>query len=268
MKVLQTIGFLLSVSLISSAQTLARQETKLNRPQTKEAERRLSELGYWTGPVDGLFDAASRAALIAFQNWEGRPISGRLTMSELEAIRTSNVPRPRESDYAHVEVDLDRQVLMSIDEEGRVRVLRVSTGSGKPFMEDGQESVAHTPRGRFVVYDKSYGWEDGIRGTVYYAKYISGAVAIHGYLSVPTQPASHGCIRVPVFAAREVSRMLKLGTIVLVYDKTSFVSGKELAANPSLKEAVRLSSAAPDYTVDLLLPKPKTNRSRSRLIRA
>ena len=220
----------------------------MTRAQVKEAERGLSELGYWTGPVDGVFDAASQAALIAFQKWEGRTIDARLTRNELEAIRSSEAPRARDVGYEHVEVDLDRQVLLLIKQNGDVRVLPVSSGSGKEFVSDGQTSVAYTPRGRFVVYDKTFGWEDGALGSVYYANYISGGVAIHGYESVPARPASHGCIRIPMFAAREVSRLLPLGTIVLVYDKVSFVSAKEWAENPKLKEAAMLNGAARDYT--------------------
>ena len=99
-------------------------------------------------------------------------------------------------------------------------------------------SVAHTPRGRFLVYEKVVGWETGRNSSMYYSNYISGGVAIHGYPSVPVQPASHGCIRIPIFAAREVSKLLPIGTIVLVYDKVSFVSGKLWAENPKLKEAI------------------------------
>ena len=74
--------------------------------------------------------------------------------------------------------------------------------------------------------------------SMYYSNYISGGVAIHGFRTVPTQPASHGCIRIPIFAAREVSKLLPIGTIVLVYDKVSFVSGKSWAENQKLKESV------------------------------
>jgi L,D-transpeptidase catalytic domain len=104
-----------------------------------------------------------------------------------------------------------------------------------------------SPRGRFVVYDKTFGWENGALGSVYYANYISGAVAIHGSLNVPNTRASHGCIRIPVFAAREVSRQLSVGTIVLIYDSVSFVSAKDWAANPKLKEGALLNGAALDY---------------------
>ena len=242
MKILVTVCLLLVLAPATlNAQTKRR--ASLSVAQVKEAERRLAELGYWTGPLDGRIDDGTRAALIAFQKWEGREITGKLTSDELEAIRNGSAPKPRDTGYEHVEIDVDRQVLMLVKDDDSVRVLPVSTGSGKEFMDDGQMSISYTPRGRFVVYDKTYGWEDNQIGTVYYANYISGGVAIHGYLSVPNQPASHGCIRIPMFAAREVSKLLPLGTIVLVYDKVSFVSGKAWAENPKLKQAALTNGA-------------------------
>jgi peptidoglycan hydrolase-like protein with peptidoglycan-binding domain len=247
-RVLFAACLLVTMSTLVCAQRGAKKSGALSRAQIKEAELRLAELGYWTGPVDGVFDSGSRAALIAFQKWEQRPVTAKLTLDELEALRASESPKARDAGYGHVEVDVDRQVLLIIDEAGRVKVLPVSTGSGKPFVVDGQTSIAYTPRGRFVVYDKTLGWEDGVLGSVYYANYITGGVAIHGYESVPTQPASHGCIRIPMFAARDVSKLLTLGTIVLVYDKVSFVSAKEWVTNPKLKEAAMANGAARDYT--------------------
>jgi lipoprotein-anchoring transpeptidase ErfK/SrfK len=226
--------FLISTASIATAQQRA---ATVSRAQTREAESRLTEMGYWSGAVDGVFDSASHAALIAFQKWEGRPLTGKLTTEEFEAIRTAAPPKARDGAYEHVEVDLDRQVLLIVDDQGRVRVLPVSTGTGKEFFYDGQMSVAYTPRGRFVVYEKGVGWENNVPGSMYYPNYISGGIAIHGSYSVPTQPASHGCIRIPMFAARDVSKLLKLGTIVLVYDKVSFVSAKSWIENPKLKEA-------------------------------
>lgn len=237
MKFLLTICLLL-ISTAASASPPQRGSAPLTVAQMREAETRLSGLGYWTGTVDGVFDPATRAALVAFQKWEGRPITGRLTLAELEAIRNSTSPTPREPGYAHVEVDLDRQVLLVFNDDGKVRVLPISSGSGKPFEDEGQTSIAHTPRGRFLVYDKIVGWEKGRNSSMYYSNYISGGVAIHGFRSVPIQPQSHGCIRIPMFAAREVSKLLPIGTIVLVYDKVSFVSARSWVENPELKQAV------------------------------
>src|ERR1041384_5661803 len=87
----------------------------LTRAETREAETLLGELGYWTGPVDGVFDPATRFALSAFQKWERRTITGRLTVDEIEAIRSAVKPTPRDGDYEHVEVDVDRQVLLLVD---------------------------------------------------------------------------------------------------------------------------------------------------------
>lgn len=238
MRTLLTICLLLlSTSFLATAQT---------RTQIKDAERRLSELGYWIGPVDGIYDPATRSALIAFQKWEGRTITGRLTLDELEAIRISKAPQAREPGYEHVEVDVDRQVMMLVDAKGGIRVLPISTGTEKEFLEEGKTSVAHTPRGRFIIYDKVAGW-DGKPGGMYYSNYISGGVAIHGYPSVPTEPASHGCIRLPIFAAKEVSKLMPVGTIVLIYDEVSFVSAKEWIANPALKRAALAATVASGF---------------------
>src|SRR5687768_5325799 len=74
----------------------------LTRVQTREAERLLAELGYWTGRVDGVFDPHTRFALVSFQDCERRPISGQLTTEELNAIRNSSRPTARDGDYEHV----------------------------------------------------------------------------------------------------------------------------------------------------------------------
>ena len=240
MKLVLTICLLLIA--MQSLVTAQQRRTSLTRAQVKEAERRLADMGYWTGAVDGLLDAATLAAVISFQKWEGRAVTGQFTIEELEAIRTAATPKAREAGYEHVEVDLDRQVLLLVNDDGTVRVLPVSTGNGKEFFYDGQTSVAYTPRGRFVVYEKGVGWENNVPGSMYYPNYISGGIAIHGSLNVPIQPASHGCIRIPMFAAREVSKLLKMGTIVLVYDKVTFVSAKSWVENPKLKEAALANS--------------------------
>jgi hypothetical protein len=271
MKFVLTICLLLlsTPSLAGSQQR--GQHASLTPAQIREAERRLSDMGYWTGAIDGRSDPATRSALIAFQKWHGRPITGQLTPNELEAIRISTPPRARELGYAHLEVDLDRQVLMWVNDQGGVRVLPVSTGNDKPFVDEGETSIAYTPRGRFLVYDKEVVWGKGPVGSVYYANFISGGVAIHGSPSVPIQPASHGCIRIPMFAARDVSRLLPVGTIVLVYDKVSFVSAKPWVDDPKLKQAA-LSNTSTEH-IDYVAVKPGSKsfpnkKVRSRLIRA
>jgi lipoprotein-anchoring transpeptidase ErfK/SrfK len=42
------------------------------------------------------------------------------------------------------------------------------------------------------------GWDKSPLGRLYRPKYFNGGIAVHGYLSVPPYPASHGCVRVSV----------------------------------------------------------------------
>lgn len=185
-----------------------------------EAEQRLSDLGYWTGPIDGSFDQSSRHALIAFQKIEGRKRTGKLTAGELEALRLAEQPLPRDSTYPHIEVDLKRQVLMVIDASGQATyIVPVCSGNEGSYWDHGQMHRAHTPRGTFKVVRKISGWRRSSLGLLYYPNYIVNGIAIHGSPSVPAFPASHGCIRIPMFAAKELSEMTPVGTIVVVFDR-------------------------------------------------
>ena len=217
------VGTLLLI-LLASTNALANTKAKkrdggpLKRAELKEAQSRLSEMGYGTG----------QQALITFQKWEGRKITGRLTRAEFEAISNATAPRPKDAGYKHVEVDLDRQVLLLTDDDGAVKtILPVSTGSGKHYKEKRMSGLAYTPRGRFKIYNKLEGWRKSPLGLLYYPNYFSDGLAIHGNPEVPHSPQSHGCVRIPMWAAKEMSKQLSIGTIVLIYDDQSFVSAKD-----------------------------------------
>jgi len=199
----------------------------LKRAELKEAEARLAELGYGPGRVDGVIDGVARNAVIAFQKWEGRKVTGTLSRDDVDAIMSAAAPQAKDTGYSDVEVDLDRQVLLMTDDDGVVkRALPVSTGSNKQYREKGGSGLAYTPRGRFRITGKIAGWRESPLGLLYYPNYFSGGVAIHGNPAVPNQPESHGCIRIPMSAAVDVYKQLPVGTIVLVYDSQSFVSAK------------------------------------------
>jgi hypothetical protein len=190
--------------------------SSLNRVELNQAQARLAEMGYGKG------------GLIAFQKYEGRKPTGQLNRAEFDAIINATAPQARDSGYKHVEVDLDRQVLLLTDEDGQVtKILPVSTGSNKHYSEKGMSGLAYTPRGRFRIYAKLSGWRKSPLGLLYYPNYFSDGLAIHGNSSVPHSPQSHGCIRIPMSASMEMSRALPVGTIVLIYDNQSFVSAKD-----------------------------------------
>jgi lipoprotein-anchoring transpeptidase ErfK/SrfK len=152
----------------------------------------------------------------------------------------AETPQPRDPGYAHVEVDLDRQLLILVDSDGVIeKMLPVSTGSNKRYNEKGIRGLAYTPRGRFRIYAKIAGWRKSPLGLLYYPNYFSDGLAIHGNPSVPRTPQSHGCVRIPMSAASEISKRLRVGMIVLIYDSESFVSAKDWAeADKQKQEAV------------------------------
>ncbi len=234
MKLRTSVGlFLLVVILVmfsidvggnveAAARTSPKDLAQLSSEERLEAEQRLWGLGYWAGPVDGEFDADSGHALIAFQKVERRPRTGKLTLNELDALRSARRPTARHGLYAHIEIDLERQVLFVIDENGDVfRVLPIATGNEQLYMDHGQLHRAHTPTGTFQVLRKIKGWRKSSLGLLYYPSYVVNGIAIHGSPSVPVRPASHGCIRVPMFAARELSALMPVGIEVEIYDSTN-----------------------------------------------
>ena len=130
---------------------------QLTRAEVKQAEGRLSEMGYGTGRVDGEIDNVTRNAVIAFQKWEGRKVSGRLSRDDFDAILSANAPEARDAGYRHVEVDIDRQVLLLTDDDGAViRVLPISSGSNKQYKEKTMSGLAYTPRGRFRIIAEDF----------------------------------------------------------------------------------------------------------------
>jgi N-acetylmuramoyl-L-alanine amidase len=100
----------------------------------------------------------------------------------------------------------------------------VSTGSGEKFHEQGSSSVhvAVTPNGVFSVLWKYNGWWTSPLGHLYKPSFIDDTlgIAIHGYPSVPSVPASHGCIRIPMPFADQIYAQDTVGTTVIVFGGT------------------------------------------------
>jgi lipoprotein-anchoring transpeptidase ErfK/SrfK len=107
----------------------------------------------------------------------------------------------------HVEIDISRQVTLYVRGGEVIGIWPTSTGA------PGND----TPRGAFRVYRKDAGWECGDLGCLFKPSYFIGGYAIHGYPSVPTYPASHGCSRVPMSMTDWVYDSLPVGFEVLTY---------------------------------------------------
>lgn len=113
-------------------------------------------------------------------------VVGPKTWSRLPLARS---PSPHlTASGTRVEIDLTRQVLFFIKDNQVAKTLAVSAG----------KAGWRTPPGRFSVFRKIAAWHRSPLGLLYKPAFIVGGIAIHGSYSVPTYPASHGCIRVTV----------------------------------------------------------------------
>jgi lipoprotein-anchoring transpeptidase ErfK/SrfK len=104
----------------------------------------------------------------------------------------------------HVEADISRQVLVLAD-NGKP-LATYPTSSGAP--------ATPTVLGHYRFYLKAPG--TNAKG-MYMSNYFIRGYAIHGYPSVPTYNASHGCLRVPNADAVAIFNWIRVGDPIWVY---------------------------------------------------
>lgn len=159
----------------------------------QSVQERLDELGYYVGSRPGVYGPLTKQAVYALQKAAGIRRTGVVGPRTRRALREGVQPLPLSSHGRKVEIDLDRQLLILVQNGQVRRSYNVSTGSGRSY---GGGKVAVTPRGTFRVYREINGAHRAPLGVLYRPKYVVGGIAVHGSPSVPPYPASHGCVRV------------------------------------------------------------------------
>ena len=168
----------------------------------------LKRLGYVTGHSSS-FGAATARSLIAFRKVNKM---ARITSAKKKIFRmvfagkgSFKLRYPSAGPNGkHVEFDWSRQVLVLARGGKPERIYHAS--SGKPSTP--------TVFGTFHFNRRQAGTNH--LGMVW-TTYFYGGYAIHGYHSVPTYAASHGCIRVPIPNSHSIYRWLNLGDTIFVY---------------------------------------------------
>ena len=164
-------------------------------------QKRLTDLGYWLGDIDGRFGNLTSQAVMAFQKWEGLTRSGQVDDATLDQLTIAVRPRAATTVGDSVEIDLTHQVVIVV-RDGQVEwVFNTSTGSGKPYEYNGRWYHARTSEGSYAVnWERPVGWRISHLGALWRPKYFNGGIALHGSGSVPAYPASHGCVRLSIGA--------------------------------------------------------------------
>lgn len=167
----------------------------------------------------GLFGYATLESTYAFEKVHRMARDGVVTPSEMTAIATSTRPRaPKRSPHKYIDIDISRQVMFEVRGRRVTHTTPISSGNEEYYSIDGQTYKAHTPRGSFTIERKISGWRTSRLGRLWYPSYFVGGFAIHGSDSVPTYPASHGCVRIPMYATRPFYDRSPIGTHVFVHN--------------------------------------------------
>jgi hypothetical protein len=171
-------------------------------PSAFELDRRLHDLHYALGRIDGYYGQDDIDAVFAFQKLHDLPRTGRVDVRFWIELQRAGIPQARYPGD-HVEVSKGRQVLFLVRDGKVALIVQVSTGA-----------TGNTPLGHWRVYSKVPGFN---AKAMYFSSFFVGAFAIHGYHSVPPYPASHGCVRIPLWAATRIYSLVDYGTNVYIY---------------------------------------------------
>ena len=231
---------------------------KLQRGSTgskvKQLQTRLTELGFYTGPVSGNFMNQTRDAVSAFQQHNAITVDGIVGKETWNMIFNSQdvsdasatpkpTPVPTPIPYA-VTVDVKNQVVTVYgrdDNGGYTNVVRqmiCSTGTTSHPSDLGDWTL-NGATARWATFPKWGG------GWAQYWTRINSGIAFHSVLYNTTNTmdlatgsyyalgsrASHGCIRLPVADAKWVYENLGKGVVVTITNK--------LPSDPELTQSLK-----------------------------
>ncbi len=252
----------------------------------KRVQTRLTELGFFDGPISGYYMNQTMAAVKVFQEYNGLPV-GRGEMDEDtwnalfntgDVVSAQNTPRPTPVPTMvpyYVVVDVQNQVtkVYAIDENGEysqlVRQMICSTGMVSTPSDVG-DWVTNGRRAQWA-YFSLYGsharyWtrinEDIAFHSVIYNQVDNMALNVKSYNRLGSR-ASHGCIRLLVSDAKWIYDNIREGTTIhitedLPVDEELRFAVKQPPLNRELMwpSTTPVPTVAPDYDPDGLPPMP------------
>ena len=171
-------------------------------------ERRLKQLRFRVSGVNRYFTYTTFDSVVAFQKAYDLSRTGVVGSATWSMLGKARVRKPR---YAtptpHIEVSKARQILMVVRNGAVDAIIPISSGA-----------TGNTPVGAFRILWKAPATSTWLGSAILYRTMtFHGNFAIHGYPSVPVYPASHGCVRVPMWLADWLYQQSPVGERVYVY---------------------------------------------------
>jgi peptidoglycan hydrolase-like protein with peptidoglycan-binding domain len=165
-------------------------------------QQRLTQLGYYVGPIDGQYGSDLQQAVWAFKEVQGLPVTdGNSVIGPY--FRQDLIDPTSPPDLVptggpnRIEIDQSIQVLVLYRANRPYLILHVSTGGGYYYCSAGSCGYAITPDGNYTALSYLPGLITVPLGFMENPVFFIGrAYAIHGGDAVPWYPASHGCVRI------------------------------------------------------------------------
>jgi lipoprotein-anchoring transpeptidase ErfK/SrfK len=193
-------------------------------PAVRRVQRRLADLHYYAGKVDGQFGGNTLEAVWAFKEVQGigtgyEPNDIGLNMERaLVHPRLPKILKPR-GGRNRVEVNQNIEVLVVYHNRKVQLISHVSTGGGYSYCDPGGScgNVAITPDGNYRFLAWWAGWVKVPLGEMFNPFFFIGrAYAVHGDTSVPLYAASHGCVRVPMDISYFFHKLISVGEPIYI----------------------------------------------------
>jgi hypothetical protein len=209
----------------------------------RRLQQRLKDLNFDPGRIDGLFGGDTMMAVWAFQSLVMKQsrdtVVDFVTPVLWDSMRTdvSITPRRQPGTPNHAEIYLPEQTMVVFKGERPLLVTHISSGTGTEWCEEviidpgedgnlnGKEPIkegicgeAITPGGIYYFYNRKLGLRESKLGTMWNPVYFNFGIAVHGAMTVPKAPASHGCIRIPIFISDYFPALVQYNDRVYVFD--------------------------------------------------
>ena len=210
-------------------------------------QQRLTDIGFFTGPIDGEFGNLTQMAVWAFEKLVMQvprdDATGIVTdemwqfMQQPMRIEPRRISAAGQATANHTEVYLPEQVVVFFQGDQPVLISHMSSGTGAEWREEvtidigeygnehgtapivrGEIGVSVTPGGVYTFERTIEGLRNSALGGMWNPAYFNYGIAIHGALNVPLEPASHGCIRVPLKVGEIFHQFIAVGDQVFVWD--------------------------------------------------
>lgn len=178
-------------------------------PDVAGVVKALARLHFRVPPGTRTFTWELLDSVYAFQKAYRLPLTGVVDARTWQKLAHARPLKPRfRGPAAHIEVDKTRQILLDVRGGAVAAVIPVSTGA-----------TGNTPEGKHEIRWKALSTTTWLGPAILYRTmtFVGNSFAIHGFPSVPPYPASHGCVRIPIWTADWLYQRSSVGETVYVY---------------------------------------------------